>query len=163
MRESRDRFDEILAAGGELFAGSREACAGTIGAHLPGSDIRAAAAFLRVAGCRHVTVFAEDRIAEESRDYLYYVFEHPEDSRYLVVRAQVDPSGAGFPSLAAEVPALNWQEREIQDWFGLEAVGHPNPRRVALHDNWPEVHPLRKDFPIQTVLPPFEGEQHVYR
>ena len=65
--------------------------------------------------------------------------------------------------MAAEVPAFNWQEREIQDWFGIEALGHPNPRRVALHDNWPDVHPLRKDFPVDTVLPPFEGEQHVYR
>ena len=54
-----------------------------------------------------------------------------------------------FPSLAAELPSLNWQEREIQDWFGLEAEGHPNPRRVALHDNWPDVHPLRKDFPLR--------------
>ena len=34
---------------------------------------------------------------------------------------------------------------------------------MALHDNWPDVHPLRKDFPLDTVLPPFEGEQHVYR
>jgi Ni,Fe-hydrogenase III large subunit len=34
---------------------------------------------------------------------------------------------------------------------------------VALHDNWPDVHPLRKGFPIDTVLPAFEGEQHVYR
>jgi Ni,Fe-hydrogenase III large subunit len=25
------------------------------------------------------------------------------------------------------------------------------------------VHPLRKDFPLDTVLPPFEGERHVYR
>ena len=58
---------------------------------------------------------------------------------------------------------MNWQEREIQDWFGLKPVGHPNPRRVALHDNWPDVHPLRKDFPLETVLPPFEGERHIYR
>ena len=65
--------------------------------------------------------------------------------------------------MAAELPSLNWQEREIQDWFGLEAEGHPNPRRVALHDNWPDVHPLRKDFPLRDELPPFEGERHVYR
>ena len=25
------------------------------------------------------------------------------------------------------------------------------------------MHPLRKDFPLNTVLPPFEGERHVYR
>jgi Ni,Fe-hydrogenase III large subunit len=34
---------------------------------------------------------------------------------------------------------------------------------VALHDNWPDVHPLCKDFPLDTVLPPFKGERHVYR
>ncbi len=34
---------------------------------------------------------------------------------------------------------------------------------MALHDNWPEVHPLRKDFPLRDALPPFEGERHVYR
>ena len=157
------KLDEILAAGGEVFADPRMSRAGEIYIDLPGSDARGAAAYLRAAGCRHVSVFAEDRTEEESLAYLYYVFEHPEDRRYLMVRARVDPRQAEFPSMAAEVPALNWQEREIQDWFGIEAVGHPNPRRVALHDNWPDVHPLRKEFPIETVLPPFEGERHVYR
>ncbi|MDR3703362.1 MAG: NADH-quinone oxidoreductase subunit C [Candidatus Sulfopaludibacter sp.] len=157
------KLDEILAAGSELFAQPRNSRPNEINIDLPGTDARAAAAYLRSAGCRHVSVFAEDRTEEESLAYLYYVFEHAEDKRYLVVRAPVDPRQAEFPSMAAEVPALNWQEREIQDWFGIEAVGHPNPRRVALHDNWPDVHPLRKEFPIETVLPPFEGERHVYR
>jgi Ni,Fe-hydrogenase III large subunit/Ni,Fe-hydrogenase III component G len=136
---------------------------GEIYLNLPASDARAAASHLRSAGCRHVAVFAEDRRLEESRDYLYYVFEHREDSRYLVLRAPIDCGEPAFPSMAAEVPALNWQEREIQDWFGLDAIGHPNPRRVALHDNWPDVNPLRRNFPIDTVLPAFQGEQHVYR
>jgi Ni,Fe-hydrogenase III large subunit/Ni,Fe-hydrogenase III component G len=155
-------FEQILAGGGELFSklyeGTRE-----VYVHLPTADARDAAAYLRSAGWRHVAVFAEDRTAEECRDYIYYVFEHPDDSRYLILRAPVDASHPAFYSMAAEIPALNWQEREIQDWFGLEAIGHPNPRRVALHDNWPDVRPLRKSFPIETVLPPFEGEQHVYR
>src|SRR5208337_4880855 len=70
---------------------------------------------------------------------------------------------AEFPSVAAEIPDDNWQERENQDRVGLVAQGHPNPRRVALDDNWPAIHPLRKDFPIDTVLPAFAGEQHIYR
>jgi len=155
------KLDEILS--GDQFPFRRESKAGEIYVDLPGTDARAPAAYLRSRGCRHVCVFAEDRTVEESLAYLYYVFEHPQDSRYLVLRAPVDPSRPEFPSMAAEVPALNWQEREIQDWFGVEALGHPNPRRVALHDNWPDVHPLRKNFPVETVLPPFEGEQHVYR
>jgi Ni,Fe-hydrogenase III large subunit len=80
-----------------------------------------------------------------------------------MLRTAVTENEGAFPSLAAGIPAVNWQEREVQDWFGLVAEGHPNPRRVALHDNWPEVHPMRKDFAIDTVLGPFEGERHVYR
>jgi Ni,Fe-hydrogenase III large subunit len=163
MTARTQKLDLIVEAGRDLLPQPRQSSAGEVYVDLPAADARAASAHLRSAGCRHVAVFAEDRTAEESRDYLYYVFEHREDDRYLILRAPVDPSHPEFPSMAAEVPALNWQEREIQDWFGLEALGHPNPRRVALHDNWPDVRPLRKHFPIDTVLPPFEGERHVYR
>jgi len=127
-------------------------------------DIRALAEHLRSEyEARLVTVFAEDRRAGEGVFYNYYVFERKGDTRYLIVRAPVHSDHPEFPSLSAALPAVNWQEREIQDWFGLKAVGHPNPRRVALHDNWPDVHPLCKDFALETVLPPFEGERHIYR
>jgi Ni,Fe-hydrogenase III large subunit/Ni,Fe-hydrogenase III component G len=128
------------------------------------ADIPAVAAALRdVYGARLVTVFAEDRLRAEGVFYNYYVFERRGDPCYLVLRARIAAENPRFPSLAPDLPAVNWQEREIQDWFGIEADGHPNPRRVALHDHFPDVHPLRKDFPIETVLPPFEGEQHLYR
>ena len=128
------------------------------------ADIPAIAETLRSRhGARLVTVFAEDRVGPEGVFYNYYVFERPSDPCYLVVRGRIPASEPRFPSLACELPSANWQEREIHDWFGLEAEGHPNPRRVALHDHWPEIHPLRKDFPLDTVLPPLEGERHVYR
>jgi Ni,Fe-hydrogenase III large subunit/Ni,Fe-hydrogenase III component G len=127
-------------------------------------DIRALTENLRSEfEARLVTVFAEDRRSAEGVFCNYYVFERKGDTRYLIVRAQVRADHPEFPSLSAGLPAVNWQEREIQDWFGLKAIGHPNPRRVALHDNWPDVHPLSKDFPLETVLPPFEGERHIYR
>jgi Ni,Fe-hydrogenase III large subunit/Ni,Fe-hydrogenase III component G len=112
---------------------------------------------------RLASVFAEDRVAAEGVFYNYYVFDRPGDPSWVILEAPIPAGQPSFPSLAAELPAVNWQEREIQDWFGVEAAGHPNPRRVALHDNWPDVHPLRKDFALATVLPPFEGERHVYR
>src|SRR6202008_212276 len=111
-------------------------------------------------GCRLAATFAEDRTAAEACYYLYYAFEQPGDQRYLLVRTPVRAAAPAFPRMPAPIPAANWQEREIQDWFGLVAEGHPNPRRVALHDNWPDVHPLRKSFPIDTGLPPFEVEGH---
>jgi Ni,Fe-hydrogenase III large subunit/Ni,Fe-hydrogenase III component G len=128
------------------------------------SDVRTLVEHLRTEfEARLVTVFAEDRRSPEGVFFNYYLLERKGDARYLIVRAPVRADDPEFPSLSAELPAANWQEREIQDWFGLKAVGHPNPRRVALHDNWPDVHPLRKDFPLETVLPPFEGERHIYR
>jgi Ni,Fe-hydrogenase III large subunit/Ni,Fe-hydrogenase III component G len=127
-------------------------------------DVHALTKYLRSEfEARLVTVFAEDRRSAEGVFFNYYVFERKDDPRYLIVRAPVGALHPEFPSLSAELPAVNWQEREIRDWFGLKAVGHPNPRRVALHDNWPDVHPLRKDFLLETVLPPFEGERHIYR
>jgi Ni,Fe-hydrogenase III large subunit/Ni,Fe-hydrogenase III component G len=132
--------------------------------HFGDPDIRALVDYLQTdSEARLVTVFAEDRRAAEGVFFNYYILEAKGDPRYLIVRAPIHPDHSEFPSLSAHLPAVNWQEREIQDWFGLQAVGHPNPRRVALHDNWPEVHPLRKDFSLEAVLPPFEGERHIYR
>src|SRR5208283_3599588 len=128
------------------------------------ADIPAIAAALRSShSARLAAVFAEDRVLPEAAYYNYYVFERRGDPCYLILRARIPAEDPRFPSLAPGLPAVNWQEREIQDWFGIQAEAHPNPRRVALHDNWPDVHPLRKDFSLDTELPALEGDQHVYR
>lgn len=156
-------FDEIRGSCGIVFTDWSEANDAEIYAGIDISDLRPMVARLVENGCRLASVFAEDRTTAGSGFLLYHVFESLNDRRYLLVRTSIPVDTPAFPSVAAEIPAVNWQEREIHDWFGLVAEGHPNPRRVALHDNWPEIHPLRKDFPIDTVLPPFEGEQHLYR
>ena len=156
-------FDEILSRCGIVFAARSEANDAEIYADATISNLRPTVARLLESGCRLASVFAEDRTTTDSGFLLFHVFEFLPDRRYLLVRTSIPADTLAFPSVAAESPAVNWQEREIQDWFGLVAEGHPNPRRVALHDNWPDIHPMRKNFPIDTVLPPFEGEQHVYR
>ena len=73
---------------------------------------------------------------------------------YLILRAPVRPDDLEFPSLAAELPAVNWQEREIQDWFGLKAVGHPEspPRRAARQ--LARCASAAQGFPFRRVLAP---------
>ena len=157
-------FDELHAKFPDLASSLLSVSPEQASIALAGSDIRPISTYLQTEyGARLVAVFAEDRTASEGVFYNHYVFECPPDPCYVLFQTPVQAGDPRFPSLAAELPAVNWQEREIQDWFGLEATGHPNPRRVALHDNWPEVHPLLKDFPLDCILPPFEGEQHVYR
>jgi len=54
-----------------------------------------------------------------------------------------------FPSITLDVPAAHWYEREIRDMLGLRPVGHPDPRPLVLHGDWPRhLHPLRKDFDL---------------
>jgi len=54
------------------------------------------------------------------------------------------------PSVAGVWRTADWQEREAFDLVGVRFVGHPDPRRILLADDWVG-HPLRKDyeFPLE--------------
>jgi Ni,Fe-hydrogenase III large subunit/Ni,Fe-hydrogenase III component G len=114
-------------------------------------------------GGRLVSLFADDVRATEQVYHLYYVFALDAAHGFVVLRVPVPADRPEFASLTDAVHGVNWQEREVQDLFGLQLLGHPNPRRCALHDDWPDVHPLRKDFDLRTVLPPFTGVRHRFR
>ncbi len=65
-----------------------------------------------------------------------------------VVEVRVPPDHPVFPSLATRSFAASRYEREVQDLLGLTPVGHPDPRRLPLHQFWPEgYHPLREEAP----------------
>jgi Ni,Fe-hydrogenase III large subunit/Ni,Fe-hydrogenase III component G len=112
---------------------------------------------------RLVSVFADDARDKEGAFHLYYVLALDSAHGFIVLRVPVSPETPEFTSLTNVIHAVNWQEREVQDMFGLKLLGHPNPRRCALHDDWPEVYPLRKDFDLRTRLPPFQGQRHKFR
>jgi Ni,Fe-hydrogenase III large subunit/Ni,Fe-hydrogenase III component G len=112
---------------------------------------------------RLVSLFADDARKPAGVFHVYYVFALDAAHGFVLLRVPVSPEQPRFNSLTDALPAANWQEREVQDLFGLKLEGHPNPRRCALHDDWPEVYPLRKDFDLKTVLPPFRGARHKFR
>jgi Ni,Fe-hydrogenase III large subunit/Ni,Fe-hydrogenase III component G len=112
---------------------------------------------------RLVSLFADDPHPAVDAFHLYYVFALDSAHGFFVLRVPVPADKPEFIALTDAVHAVNWQEREVQDMFGLKLLGHPNPRRCSLHDDWPDVHPLRKDFDLHTVLPPFTGVRHKFR
>jgi Ni,Fe-hydrogenase III large subunit/Ni,Fe-hydrogenase III component G len=64
------------------------------------------------------------------------------------LRADLPLDEPAYPSVARLVPAAAWDEREAKDLFGIIPLGHPDPRRLVLHERWPPgFHPLRKDVP----------------
>lgn len=54
------------------------------------------------------------------------------------------------PSVAGVWRTADWHEREAFDLVGVKFLGHPDPRRILLADDWVG-HPLRKDyeFPLE--------------
>ncbi len=80
------------------------------------------------------------------------------DHSFLVLRTDVNPDHAEIPSLTPMIPAANWHEREVRDMIGIEPVGHPDPRRLVLPDDFPpNIHPLRRDFHYDERVPQVEN------
>jgi Ni,Fe-hydrogenase III large subunit/Ni,Fe-hydrogenase III component G len=96
-------------------------------------------------------VTATDNRATSREFTLTYVFAPPGGAPVATVLAGVAASDLRFPSLATRSFAASRFEREIRDLFGLTPVGHPDPRRLALHQFWPDdYHPLRHDAAPRT-------------
>ena len=113
---------------------------------------------------RLTTLFASDDRKATGNFLLHHVWSLPELRTFLHMAAPIDPANPVYPSIAAAYPAANWLEREVMDFFGLTPEGHPNPARVALHNDWPDgLWALRKDFPIERVVPRVAGDFHPFR
>jgi Ni,Fe-hydrogenase III large subunit/Ni,Fe-hydrogenase III component G len=113
---------------------------------------------------RLLSLFATDERATHGHFAVHHVWSLPGLETFLRISAPVHPAEPSFPSIAARHPAANWFEREVMDFFGLVPVDHPNPERVALHDDWPEgAWPLRKDFRDDTPVPRVAGDSHPFR
>ncbi len=120
-------------------------------------------ALYKIHNGRLAGVFAEDARAGHGVFFVYYLYALDSAHGFVLVRVPIPADKPELISLTNAIHAVNWQEREIQDLFGIKLLGHPNPRRCVLHDDWPEVHPLRKDFDLRAKLPPFSGPRHKFR
>ena len=97
-----------------------------------------------------MSLFATDDRHRIGAFIVHQVWLLPGVGVFLRISAAIGADTPSFPSIAGKYPVANWFEREVMDFFGLVAEGHPNPVRVALHDDWPDgVWPLRKDFPLR--------------
>jgi Ni,Fe-hydrogenase III large subunit/Ni,Fe-hydrogenase III component G len=115
-------------------------------------------------GGRLMSLFATDERSDAGRFVVHHVWSLPAQHLFLRIAAPIDPEAAAFPSIAAAHPSANWFEREVMDFFGLVPLAHPNPARVAHHDDWPDgAWPLRKDFRGDAPVPRVGGEFHPFR
>lgn len=125
---------------------------------------RVADALVSHLDARLLTLFATDERQPRGVFVIHQVWSCRREHAFLRVTASVDPVDAAFPSIAAAHPSANWFEREVMDVFGLTPTGHPNPTRVALHDDWPEGEwAMRKDFPDDRQVARTDSASHPFR
>jgi len=94
-------------------------------------------------------IFASDEREIDGSFRVYYVFSIPGVDRFFIPLISLKGDDLSFPSITELIPSAHWYEREIQDMFGLVPEGHPDPRRLLLHEAFPaQSHPLRKDWGI---------------
>jgi Ni,Fe-hydrogenase III large subunit/Ni,Fe-hydrogenase III component G len=149
-----------VATLGSLARAVREARATDVTADEPGgrldcrvapSDIPALADQLGRLGFEPQVLIALDSRTAAGDFTVQYAFAPPTHRPLVTARVPLGAGETRFPSLATRSFAASRFEREIQDLFGLTPVGHPDARRLALHQFWPAgYHPLRRDTEART-------------
>jgi Ni,Fe-hydrogenase III large subunit/Ni,Fe-hydrogenase III component G len=105
-------------------------------------------------GARFVISVGTDR-REKTGDYtISYVLAFDEDKKFLILQSHLPPDDPTIGSVTPDVPAANWSEREARDLVGIVPVGHPDPRRLILPDDFPNnIHPLRREYEYNERFP----------
>ena len=98
-----------------------------------------------------VFVTAIDRPERSLLELVYRFFSY--DSKCAVsIHVPLPRDSAKVASVADLFRTAEWHERETAEMFGIEFVGHPDPRKLLLPDEI-DGHPLRKDFSHPNMVP----------
>ena len=108
-------------------------------------------------------IVAEDTRLEDRGFTMRYIFEMEDAAGFVIASVSVPAEDPTFPSLATRWYLASHFEREIHDLFGLVPAGHPDLRRLPLHQFWPgNYHPLLKDSTVRQDFSD-DGEPYPFR
>jgi Ni,Fe-hydrogenase III large subunit/Ni,Fe-hydrogenase III component G len=108
-------------------------------------------------------IVAEDTRLECGGFTLRYIFEMDRAVEFVVASVSVPAEDPAFPSLATRWYLASRFEREIHDLFGVVPSGHPDLRRLPLHQFWPpDYHPMLKDATVRQDFSD-DGEPYPFR
>ncbi|MDR4503546.1 MAG: NADH-quinone oxidoreductase subunit C [Candidatus Scalindua sp.] len=92
------------------------------------------------------TITVTDEREENDSFKIFYLFGVPGEKVFLAPYILLSKEYK-FPSLASMNHVTTEYEKKIKSLFGLDPTGHLNPKKIILHENWPDnVFPLRREF-----------------
>ncbi len=113
--------------------------------------------------CVLIDLFGSDTSEIDNNITIYYTFAVRSSNTLINIYIKLDKNNEmHIDSISKEIPAANLYEREIQDMFGVVFNDLFDKRELVHHGNFPlKVHPLRKDFKVNTRLD-FEKRDQIY-
>jgi NADH-quinone oxidoreductase subunit C len=87
---------------------------------------------------------------EPHLEVVYHLSSFARPGERFTLKVVLPREGAELPTVSTVWRTADWHERECYDFFGIRFLGHPDPRRILLADDWVG-HPLLKDyeFPLE--------------
>ena len=108
---------------------------------------------LMEAGARLQMAYAWFPEPGEPAEVLYLANKRAHEP-FALLRCRLESQAQPLESLATRIPLLGWYEREMTDLCGISFAGHPEPRRLVLHEGaHPSLPPLDPRYPKDTILP----------
>ena len=76
----------------------------------------------------NVVMVVIDTLRADHTQLAHYALETTQEDLIVLLRVRADPDKPELPSVAAQLPAATWPEREMHDLFGIEFTDHPGRR-----------------------------------
>lgn len=166
LKNLKEKFDSILlATGGEKTRNARINNANELYFEIAKENIIEIAYYIyEVLNYSLVTIVATDDRKISKNYQIRYFFSDDKHDLYIALQIKISENDLTFPSITPHIHEASWYEREIKDMFGLVPAGHPDPKRIVPHENWPaDIYPLRKDFPLNSRVPIAHEKYEFYR
>ena len=97
-------------------------------------------------GAELIAIAGDDRRREARVFCVHYVFADRAANWFVHASVRLNGGQPELPTMAPSHYAASRFERELRDLFGIDVLGHPDPRPLVKHAFWPEdYYPLRKD------------------
>lgn len=68
----------------------------------------------------------------------------------VAIKTWVPAENPALPTVTDIWRMADWAERECREMFGIEFLGHPDPRNLLLDEDL-DIHPLRKSHPLAPI------------